>query len=236
MDQVVSHPRRARALAAVLVAAALTWWVYVPVHELLHAAGCVSTGGTVGELQVKRIYGGAILARVFPFVVSGGDYAGRLSGFDTGGSDLVYLATDFLPFTLSIVIGVPLLRWSLRRRSPATFGASVVLALAPLLSVTGDYYEMGSILVGRAALLVGGASAATVAQAIRSDDVVVLAADLFARRAELGLLTPGALPASALLVVVSAVLGLILALATYAAGATVSRLLIGDRPGAVETR
>ena len=74
--------RRGVAIAKLLVAAVATWWVYVPIHELLHVAGCLLTGGTVSELQVAPIYGGAWLARVFPFVVSGGDYAGRLSGFE----------------------------------------------------------------------------------------------------------------------------------------------------------
>jgi hypothetical protein len=67
-----------------LAAAAIVpcWFIYVPVHELLHVAGCVATGGEVTELQVQPMYGGTWLARVFPFVKAEGDYAGRLTGFD----------------------------------------------------------------------------------------------------------------------------------------------------------
>src|SRR5258708_7146966 len=80
--------------------AALAWagagllaggWVYVPAHELLHAAACRLAGGEVRRLEIAPLYGGTALARLLPFVAAGGDYAGRLSGFDTRGSDLVYL-------------------------------------------------------------------------------------------------------------------------------------------------
>src|SRR5262249_2715862 len=67
------------------------WWIYVPVHELLHAAGCRLTGGGVTRLEIGAVYGGALLSRVLPFVVAGGEDAGRLSGFDTHRSDRIYL-------------------------------------------------------------------------------------------------------------------------------------------------
>ncbi|RPH53331.1 hypothetical protein EHM82_08600, partial [bacterium] len=123
------------------------WWVYVPLHELLHAAACRLAGGEVTRLEIDALYGGALLARVFPFVVPASDYAGRLSGFDTGGSDLVYLATDLGPFVLTLFPGV----WGLRRAAAARagllFGALLPFALAPFLSLTGDAYEIGSIVV-----------------------------------------------------------------------------------------
>ncbi len=132
-------------LGALLV----TWWIYVPIHELFHVAGCLLGGGSVSELFIAPQYGGTLLARIFPFVVSGGEYAGRLTGFDTRGSDFIYLLTDFFPYTLTLLFGVLTLRWSLRRQSPAIFGMSLVFVGAPFISVTGDYYEMGSIIITR---------------------------------------------------------------------------------------
>ena len=41
-------------LSLLFVAAGLAvgWWVYVPVHELLHALACIATGGDVDELEI----------------------------------------------------------------------------------------------------------------------------------------------------------------------------------------
>lgn len=123
------------------------WWVYVPVHELLHAAACLAAGGEVTRLEIDRVYGGALLARVFPFVTAGSEYAGRLSGFDTRGSLGIYLATDLGPFVLTLFPGVWGLRRAARSRRALLFGASLPFALAPFLSLTGDAYEIGSLLV-----------------------------------------------------------------------------------------
>ena len=60
-------------------------------------------------------------------VVVGGDHAGRLSGFDTGGSDLVYLAADCAPYLLTVLVGVPLLVLAGRRRRPLLLGVGAVL-------------------------------------------------------------------------------------------------------------
>lgn len=127
----------------------VAWYAYVPVHELLHALGCAATGGTVTTLEIQPQYGGALLAEVFPFVQAGGEYAGRLSDFDTHGSDGVYLATDALPYGLSLFLGVPLLRACGRASRPLLFGPAIILGLAPFYNVPGDYYEMGSILTTR---------------------------------------------------------------------------------------
>jgi len=135
-----------RSLLLVFAGTLAGWWVYVPVHEMLHAAGCAVTGGKVSRLEISAVYGGGLLARIFPFVVSGSDYAGRLSGFDTRGSDLIYLATDLAPFVLTIP-GVWLLRRAAAARRALLFGAALPFALAPFLSLTGDAYEIGSILV-----------------------------------------------------------------------------------------
>jgi hypothetical protein len=253
--QVAQAARRARALVVMLAAAVATWWIYVPVHELLHALGCWITGGTVTELQVAPEYGGALLARVVPFVVSGGDYAGRLSGFDTHGSDLVYLATDAMPFLLSVFIGVPLLKVSgLRPASfgrvrsplgrcgrletkldsgttsssykvpsqpgtrPAVLGAACTVALAPFYSITGDYYEMGSILTTRAVTVLTGSGASPAFASLRSDDVVRLIGDLWAHPEQLQLHTPAAVAGGAVLIGIALVVGIALAYATYGLG------------------
>ncbi|MFY9819986.1 MAG: hypothetical protein WAM82_01300 [Thermoanaerobaculia bacterium] len=139
----------ARGLALAMLGLLAGWWLYVPLHELLHAAACRAAGGGVSRLEIEAVYGGALLARVFPFVVPASDYAGRLSGFDTRGRDLVYLATDLGPFVLTLFPGVWALRRAAMARRPLLFGASLPFALAPFLSLTGDAYEIGSILVTR---------------------------------------------------------------------------------------
>lgn len=138
---------RAAALLAVFAGLALGWWIYVPVHELLHVAGCVATGGAVERLDLDPLYGAALLARIFPFVHSGSEYAGRLSGFDTRGSDGIYLATDLAPFLLALLPGLWALRAAARRRRALLFGLALPFAYAPWLSLTGDAYEIGSLAV-----------------------------------------------------------------------------------------
>ena len=206
-----------------------TWYVYVPIHELLHALGCIAAGGEVEQLEIQVQYGGALLARVFPFVVAGGDYAGRLSGFDTHGSDLVYLATDALPYSLSVLLGVPLLRACTRARKPLRTGAAIVIGLAPFYNVAGDYYEMGSILVTRGIAWLGGNFFG-----LRSDDLVLLLGRLFSQPEELGLTGDG-LAAPLLVVAGSFGVGLGLAFATWGLGDQLARALVGPstpRPGA----
>ena len=150
---------------------AVGWWFYVPVHELLHAAACVATGGTVSRLEIDPLYGGAILARLVPFVEAGGDYAGRLAGFDTGGSDLVYLATDFGPYLLSVFPGVWAMRRAGERGAAFGFGFWLPVALAPFISLTGDAYEIGSIAVTRLPPWAG-------VEILRADDVFRLVPEL----------------------------------------------------------
>ena len=156
------------ALAKVFLGLGLGWWLYVPVHELLHAGACLAAGGSVERLEIDGMYGGALLAKIFPFVVSGSDYAGRLSGFDTDGNDLVYLATDFGPFLLTLFPGVWLLRHAVLKRRAFLFGLALPLALAPFISLPGDAYEIGSILATRLAPW----SDATSSALLRGDDVI----------------------------------------------------------------
>jgi hypothetical protein len=198
---------------------ALGWFVYVPVHELLHAFGCWATGGEVTRLEIAPLYGGALLARVFPFVVAGGDYAGRLSGFDTGGSDLVYLATDLAPFAL-VLPGI----WAARRAARASwagrglaFGAALPFAFAPFLSSTGDAYEIGATLATR----LPPWSAPGVRDLLRGDDLLL-------RAGALADLPAGTDPAPAVLwtgLVLAALVGVAWAFATYALGAWVAARL-----------
>lgn len=160
-----------RGLVLALLGMAVGWWVYVPLHELLHAAACLAAGGEVTRLEIAPQYGGGLLALIFPFVVSGGEYAGRLSGFDTHGNDLIYLATDFGPFLLTLFPGVWLLRRAGAAGRPLLFGLALPFALAPFLSLPGDAYEIGSILVTQ--LPAWDAS-------LRGDDVVKKAQELAA--------------------------------------------------------
>lgn len=140
----VSGPRSLLLVGAGLLAG---WWVYVPAHELLHAFGCWAAGGEVSRLEIDPIYGARWLATVFPFVAPGGEYAGRLSGFDTRGSDWVYWLTDLAPFGLALFPGFWWLRKAARAGWAVGFGAALPAAFGPLLSLTGDAYEMGSLAV-----------------------------------------------------------------------------------------
>jgi len=196
----------------IVLSALVAWWIYVPLHELGHAWGCQLAGGKVTRLEIDRIYGAAWLARVFPYVTAGSEYAGRLSGFSTGGSDLVYLSTCALPSVLTVFVGVPLLRAAPRARAwraAVMLGVSTPIAFAPFVSLTGDYYEMGSILVSRVvASLVPGFPVAR----WRSDDVIRLGRDL-AGQASAGDVAG---------VATSLIVGTALAFATYWAGVAVA--------------
>ena len=218
-----------RAMGPVLIALVITWFIYVPIHELLHCAGCVVTGGEVSQLEVAPRYGGALLARVFPFVVSGSDYAGQLTGFDTKGNDLIYLATDFGPFVLTVLIGVPLIRLCTRRRRPILFGIATVVGLAPLYNIPGDYYEMGSIITTRAATLLtgGGLIGSAAFEGVRSDDVFKLLTNLVKQPGELGLAGGGQIAIAALLVVISLVVDVFLVFLTLFLGGLVATPLVG---------
>jgi len=207
-------------LALLIAAAAVSWWIYVPVHELAHAFGCMLGGGSVSRLDIDPLYGAVLLQRVFPFVSVGSDYAGQLTGFDTRGSDLTYLLTDFLPFVGTILLGVPMLRAAGRRdlrpsRQAVLFGAAIPLAFAPFISLTGDYYEMGSILVSRIATWIDGNVVVT---SWRSDDLFNLAERLFRDDGSGTAL-------DALGLAASFVVGVVLAFATYAAGSAWARVI-----------
>lgn len=204
------------AMFLMIVSLILTWFLYVGVHEMLHVAGCLITGGGVTRLEMSPTYGAHLYAKVFPFVVPGGEYAGRLTGFDTKGSDWIYFATDFLPFVLSIVIGVPLIKIAARRARPILLGTAVVLGLAPFYNLQGDYYEMGSMLTTRIMTIAkNGFGQPPVCEKLRSDDVFTLIANMFSKPAELGLDSGGKMAAGIIVVLISALVGLLLVFATY---------------------
>ena len=163
-----------RGWLALMLGAAVGWWLYVPLHELAHAFGCLAAGGGVSRLELAPEYGAALLADWLPFVYVGSDYAGQLTGFDTRGSDGIYLITVLAPYALTLFPGVPLLLWSSHRSGAAScalFGASLPWALAPLLSLPGDYYEAGAILASRTAAAWSGGALPT---HWRSDDLALL--------------------------------------------------------------
>ena len=205
------------AMLRIVLGLALCWWIYVPIHELLHAYGCLWSGGSVTRLDIDAIYGAALLQRWFPFVAVGSEHAGQLVGFDTHGSDLVYLVTCLAPFALTVFPGVALLRWAARLQSAPQagwlLGAAIPLAFAPFISLPGDFYEIGSILVTRVAVLF---DPALDMKRWRSDDLFGL----------LDRLAPTATALDWGIVAGAFVLGLILALTTYALGRRLAVLIV----------
>ena len=195
-------------LVKLMLALLAGWWLYVPVHELLHAAGCTWSGGEIGTLQISPLYGGGILQHVFPFIEAGGEYAGRLSDFEPNGL-LGYLATDLLPFVLTLFPGVYWLHRSIAKENPVTTGLSLPLAMAPWISLPGDAYEIGSLLVtlvpwfeSRQDLLIG-------------DDIALVAKQVLADGSGAALLGWS----------FAALVGLLWAASTYAVGVWISQRL-----------
>ncbi len=206
------------ALGVMLLGLLVGWWLYVPVHELLHVAGCLVAGGEVWELELAPLYGGHLLARWFDFIVPESDYAGRLTGFDTGGSDLVYLSTVLMPFAITVFPGF----WLFVRTLPGNgvkpghgrmfaVGALLVVVAAPLMSLTGDYYETGSILVSR--LLAPLVSVDTLAW--RHDDLFRLIGELAGQATLIDWLG----------VTASLLVGLVAAVLTMALGSIIARAM-----------
>jgi hypothetical protein len=213
-----------RGVAALALGLAAGWWLYVRLHELAHALGCLATGGEVTRLEIAPAYGAAWLARWLPFVVVGSDYAGQLTGFDTGGRDSVYLATVLAPYLLTLFPGIPALLLCARRTglaATAGFGASLPWALAPLLSLSGDYYEAGSILASRAGAALTDEGAFAVAT-WRSDDVFRLLDDLAGRGALDGLNSAG--------IAAGLALGILLAIATLWLGTAIFQAMAKPAP------
>ena len=200
----------------------ISWWVYVPLHELGHAFGCIIGGGTVSELQISPMYGAAFLKEIFPFVTVGSEYAGLLTGFDTKGNDLIYLLTDFFPFLLTIFIGVPLLR-SASTSKPLSaalkLGFGLPIAFAPFISFSGDYYEMGSSIVSHIAGFISSTSQFDI---WRSDDVFKLIGELFFSGTPYGII-------DIIGVALSFLLGIVLIYITYILGVLWSTIILRQK-------
>jgi hypothetical protein len=176
----------------------VVWVAYVPLHELLHAFGCTAAGGEVQELQIRSLYGGRLLEWIFPFVRAGGDHAGRLTRFDTRGSDLTYLVTVLAPYIPTILGAFTLLRAARARKNALLLAAGVILAFAPALSLPGDLYEAGSILVtSPMRFLLPRGTAVTSPAALRHDDLLALLGEFPSRFPESRLFWGGAIAASA---------------------------------------
>lgn len=211
------------AVFAIVAACLASWWIYVPIHELMHAWGAQLGGATVTRLDIAEGYGGSFLQRFFPYVHVGSEYAGQLSGFDTHGSDAAYLLTVFFPYLLTVAIGVPIVSYVARAPVVSVgalllFGAAFPVAWAPLLSVTGDFYEIGSILTSRIAHLLLGVDGTS----WRGDDLARIARPIIEsaqiRSADVAGVT------------ISFVLGVLLAFATCGVGhmfAIVTRMRAG---------
>jgi hypothetical protein len=157
-------------LFRVLAGFVASLWIFVPPHEFLHVLGCIVTGGVVTRLEISPLYGGALFARLAPWITSGGEYAGRLSGFRPAG-DLSYLATVLAPLLVLCPLGAAVARAAVRRHRPLLFGIGLGAALQPIASLTGDDYEAASIPLTRLADLAG----AHWALQLRGDDVFKVA-------------------------------------------------------------
>ena len=191
----------------------LAVYVYVPIHELLHALGCFLVGGRVTRIEIAPLFGGTLLARLFPVVSPETEYAGRLAGFDVGGSSLRLLVTDFAPYLLTVLVGVPLVRRLQHRACAWLVAPALLLALAPWMSLPGDYYEMGSVLVTGAVAWLGWDWSA-----VRSDDLVRLCKAVWAEPGAFGVTTGAKAVAAVGVITASIVLGAVLASATYLLG------------------
>ncbi|MFN7961837.1 MAG: hypothetical protein U0002_11245 [Thermoanaerobaculia bacterium] len=194
-----------RALGLLLAGLLASYLVYVPLHELAHALACLAAGGEVSRLEISPLYGGRLLAKLVPWVVAESDYAGRLSGFDTHGSDLVYLATDLGPFLFTLWPGVWWMRRAARAAKPFWLGAAYPFALAPFLSATGDAYEIGSILLTR----LPPWSRPELLESLRGDDLFL----------KISAITAAPTPALVAGVILASLLGLFWAFATAALAA-----------------
>ncbi len=162
-----------KGLLKILLGLVFFWHLYVPVHELLHVAGCLVSGGQVEILTLKAQYGGVLLHKILPFVTSESEYAGRLTGFKVPNS-WAYALVDFFPYTLSF-FGMALIAWCRRKKMAFLLGLGVILAFVPFMAIPGDYYEAVSLLTTQMATALNPALEANV---LRSDDVFRSLAEL----------------------------------------------------------
>ena len=150
-----------------------SWWLYVPIHELMHVAGCIIMGGEVNELAIDPMYGGKLLSNIFPFVVSESDYAGQLTDFTTP-NKYAYFIVDMFPYLLSLP-AVLLIKLATKHRHIWLFSLGFLLMFVPLTQMFGDFYEATSLGVGE---LMSMINPELNPQLIVSDDMFKLLASL----------------------------------------------------------
>lgn len=165
-----------------ILSVAVTWFIYVPIHELFHVGGCVLTGGTVTELVMGREYGAGLLKSIFPFITPATtQYAGRVTGFDPNG-DFGYFVTVFAPFLLTLFPGIWFLKIAYKHQKTWLLGPGIVMGLASFYNLTGDFFEMGTILSTRLINILTAGFAADTWQGfwlLRSDDIFRLMGEIF---------------------------------------------------------
>ncbi len=132
-------------VAVLMVGLLAAWFIYTPIHELLHVAGCQWSGGSVSELALAPEYGAHLLKKIFPFITPDSEYAGQLTGFTTP-SVWSYVATDMMPYVLSLA-GLAVLKWSANKRFVWLAGLGYLLAFIPFMSIFGDLYEAVSLFI-----------------------------------------------------------------------------------------
>ena len=164
--EIVLEHKGYKALLWMLAGVLLFWHIYVPVHEMLHVAGCLLGGGEVSALNLKPQYGGLLLSKFFSFVIPASGYAGRLTGFQTPNA-WSHALVDFFPYSISL-FGICIIRLSEKRNSPFFLGLGFILTFVPLISIPGDYYEAVSLLTTRVASYW---NPSLPAEALISDDV-----------------------------------------------------------------
>lgn len=214
-----------RRLFLAFVAGTACWFLYVPLHELLHVAGCVTLGGTVSTLELAPQYGGTILARFLDFVEPGGEFAGRLTGFDHADSDLVYLGTCLAPYLLTVFPGVVLLRAASRTPRPAAYGCGVVVGLAPFTNLIGDFFEIGAIVSTRVANWIVEPDLGEQILVLRTDDPLGLLRSMFGEGTAAQAAVEVGAPLTTTLFASSLFVGLLLALLIYSLGSMLAERL-----------
>ncbi len=217
-----------RDYALILLLAVPLWFVYIPIHELLHAWGCLVTGGTVSELIIGREYGAEFLQRFFPFVKpETSKYAGRLTGFVPSG-DLSYFFTVFAPYLLSLFPGVLFVRLAITLRRLWLLAPGLLTGLIPLANLTGDYFEMGGIIGTRIIdAIIPGSQIARIPKFLdlRSDDLFRLFGEIAAAPDQYGFTSIGQAFVPIAVIALAAILSIWLAGATYALGRLIARPL-----------
>lgn len=209
-----------------LVSLVVTWFIYVPIHELLHVAGCVLTGGTVSELVMGREYGAGLLKNIFPFITPATTrYAGRVTGFEPNG-DIGYLVTVLAPYILTLFPGIPLIGKAIRTTRFVYWGPGIVIGLATFYNVTGDFFEIGTIISTRMIdMATGGKVSAGVSAywSLRSDDLFRLIGEIGTDPAGYGFDTAAGIIPVSLVVVTGLILAILSAGWIYQLGRALSR-------------